>query len=339
MAFESYGSGNSSEGKKKDIDYDGLNNYVVEAAGLQNPDVLVGVIAGIVDLGIQSQEDAEIPFVGSEQDELDEIAKNPDTYFKDGIDQQTKKPARFKCWKQRAIQSVAIAVDFPEIMLDKGQFLGDDSGTEKPLRMWLGGQFFNSVKKGMQIARPIPLKITKDSKNRWSFKNNHTLYKMATAAKIIAPDGVFLPQEIDKLIGKALQFEAQIYMKAGKDGKEYFTEKVAFKSGLGRGQVAPELPTDTFVVQFNGDNDPTALKEIRNHVANTIRNATNFEGSPIQKQLDAAKASYGNNATSDEAEEDEVPETKAPEVKKAPKTTGRAAKTTPVDEDADGSPF
>lgn len=338
MSFQSYGTGNTNEGSKKEIDYEALNKYVVEKAGLENPEVLVGVVAGIVDLGIQSQEDAEMPFVGSEQDELDEIDKNPNTYFKDGIDQQTKKPTRFKCWPQRAIQSVAIAVDFPEIMLDKGQFFGDDSGTEKPLRLWLGGQFYNSTQKCMVIARPTPLKFGKDTKNRWSFNSKHIFYKMAVAAKLIPADGAFMPESIDSLVGKAFQFEAQVYFKTSK-GKDYYTEKVAFKSGLGRGQVAPELPTDTFVVQFNGDNDPTALKEIRNHVANTIRNATNFEGSPIQKQLDAAKASYGNNSADDEAEEDEVPEPQAPEVKKPTKPSGRAPKPAPADEDDSGSPF
>lgn len=334
--FESYGSGNTNEGKKKEIDYEALNTYVVEKAGLENPEVLVGVVAGIVDLGIQNQSDAEVVFTGDAQDELDEIDKNPNTYFVDGKDPVTQKPARLKCWPQRSIQSVAIAVDFPEIMLDKGSFFGDNSGTEKPLRLWLGGQFYHAAQKCMVIARPTPLKIGKDTKNRWSFNSKHIFYKMAVAAKLIPADGAFMPESIDSLVGKAFQFEAQVYFKTSK-GKDYYTEKVAFKSGLGRGQVAPELPTDTFVVQFNGDNDPTALKEIRNHVANTIRNATNFEGSPIQKQLEAAKASYANTPDSDDS--DDTPEEKAPEVKKPVKALGRAAKPAPIDDADVDCPF
>jgi hypothetical protein len=197
--------------------------------------------------------------------------------------------------------------------------------------MWLGGEFFNSTQRVKLIARPTPLKIGKDTKGRWSFNSKSLFFKMAVASKLIQPDGVFLPQDIDKLVGKAFQFEAQIYLKEGKDKKQYFTEKVAFKSGLGRGQEAPELPTETFVVQFNSENDEKALKELRYHVINTIKNAKNYEGSPIQKQLEAAK-SYSKPVGDDD--EDDVPE--APPVVKAVKT--RSKPTVVADED-DGSPF
>ena len=336
MSFQSYGKGNTNEGNKKEIDYEALNTYVVEKAGLENPEVLVGVVAGIVDLGIQNQNDAQVVFTGNAQDEADEVDNNPNTYFVDGKDPVTQKPARLKCWPQRAIQSVAIAVDFPEIMLDKGSFFGDASGAEKPLRLWLGGQFYNNAQKCMVIARPTPLKIGKDTKNRWSFSSKHIFYKMAVAAKLIPSDGVFMPEAIDSLVGKAFQFEAQVYFKTNR-GKEYFTEKVTFKSGLGRGQVAPESPVETFVVQFNGENNPQALKEIRNHVANTIRMANNYEGSPIQRQLEAAKNAYKSNTTSDEP--DDEPEPQAPEVKK-PVAVKKVTKVVPPPEDDDTeSPF
>ena len=333
--FESYGSGNTNEGNKKEIDYNALDEYVVETAGLQNPDVLVGVVSGIVDLGIQAQEDSQVPFKGSTEDEEKEIENYPNTYFINGKDPATQKPCRLKCWPQKAIQSVAIAVDFPAIMLDKGQFFSDKDSESKPLRMWLGGQFYNSSIKAMTMQRSTPLRIGKDAKGRWSFNNKHLFYKMAVASKLTPPDGVFLPQDIDKLVGKAFQFEAQIFMKEN-GTKSYYTEKVSFKSGLGRGQEAPESPVETFVVQFNGENNPQALKEIRNHVANTIRMANNYEGSPIQRQLEAAKNAYKSVTTSNDLGDE--PEVKAPEVKK-PVAAKKVTKVVPPEGDDDGSPF
>lgn len=337
MAFGAYGTGNKSEGKKMDVDFDALNKYVIETAQLESPEVLIGTVVGLVDLGIQSQEDAEIPFTGTPQDELDMIDDKPDTYFKDGIDPKTKKPVRYKCFPQKAIQSVAFAVDFPDIILDKGQFFGDKSGELKPLRLWLGGQFYNMGSKQMQIARPTPLRITKNPKNQWTFNNLHLCHKMAVAAKLIANDGVFLPQDIDKLVGQSFQFEVQVYNKENK-GKSYYTERVAFKAGLGRGQEAPDLPTDTFIVQFNEPNDEKMLKELRSHVINTIRAAKNYDGSPVQKQLEAAKSySKSNDEVEDidDVSDDEFQET--PPVAAKPTRTARKPKVVFIEDD--GSPF
>jgi hypothetical protein len=335
MAFGVYGTGNTNEGRKSKVDFNALNKYIVETAQLEKPEVLVGVVAGIVDLGLQYREDAELVFTGTADDEADAIDDKPATYFKDGVDPDTGKPCRLKCYPQKEIQSVAVAIDFPEIQLDKGQFFGDTSGETKPLRMWLGGNFYNSALGGQVVARPTPMRIGKNTKGQWTFANLHLFFKMAVAAKIIQPDGVFLPQDIDQLVGQAFQFEAQIFMKKGKDGKEYLTEKVAFKSGLGRGQTAPELPTETFIIQFNEKNDEKMLKEVRAHVVNTIKAAKNYEGSPIQKQLEAARPSYSSAPKGDDEQDEVPPVVTKPEPVKV--TTPRKPKVQPVEDD--GSPF
>jgi hypothetical protein len=52
----------------------------------------------------------------------------------------------------------------------------------------------------------------------------------------------------------------------------------------------------TYLIQFNQENDPQALKELRKHVVNTIENATNYvnqetgEPSAIKRQLDALRS-------------------------------------------------
>ena len=85
MSFDAYSPGSSSGSSKKEVDYDSLNKYVVETAQLEERETLVGVVAGIVDLGTQPQEDAEVVFKGDEDDEAEEIKKNSNTYFKDGM--------------------------------------------------------------------------------------------------------------------------------------------------------------------------------------------------------------------------------------------------------------
>lgn len=331
MSFETYSVTASDSGNRKEVDYDAMNNYVVETAGLQEPETLVGVVVGIVDLGTQVQPDAELVFKGTPEDEAEETKKNPNTYFKDGRDPQTGKPARLKCYPQKPQQSVAFAVDFPEIIIDKGQFFGNSN--PQPLRMWLGGSFYLEGK-GMVVARPTPLKVVnidkEAAKPKWSFSPLHLCYKMSVGAKLIKPGDVFLPNSIDQLLGKALQFQVQIYMKEVKQ-KKYFTESIKFVSGLGRGQSAPDVDT-TFMIQFNKQNDKEALKQLRNHVVNTIKQAQNYEGSKIQAQLEE-----GNPV-----EQSEPAEKPTPVVSKSvakPVAAKSKAKPVVIDDDDMSDPF
>lgn len=107
---------------------------------------------------------------------------------------------------------------------------------------------------------------------------------MAVGAKIIENGKPFLPDDIDQLLG-VLQFDVQIFKE--NKGKKYFTENIKFASGLGRNQKAIEPLSDPFLIQFDDENEH--LSEVRSHVLNTIRQASNFEGSKIQKQLDAIR--------------------------------------------------
>lgn len=304
--FEVYGAGENKGKSESTIDWDALQNYTVETANLQQRETLVGYVAGIVDLGFQELGDAEAPFTGSEDEEAEIIAAHPDTYFKDGTDPVTKKPVRLKCWPQKPVQCVTLAIDFPDIMLNKGQFFGDENAEEKPLRLWLGGQFYLQDV-GMVVGRPIPLKVsniaqTGPTKPVWSLKPNHTLYKMAVGAKLVEAGKPFLPQDVDKLLGVSLQFEAQVFFKESK-GKKYYTEYVAFKTGLGRGQVASEPITSPFLIQMNKPNDKEAVSELRSHIINTIKRANNYAGSVLEKELNEVRPPKQEVGTPEEKED------------------------------------
>lgn len=327
MAFGAYGveqkDGNANNGDKVNVNFDELNEYVVKTAQLEQPETLIGYVAGIYDLGMQDMPDSEVVFAGSEEEEAEIITQYPSTYFKNGTDPQTKKPVRLKCWPNKPQQCITMAIDFPDIIVDKGQFFGESK--PMPLRLYLGGQFYIE-NAGMVVARPTPLRIRKNKDGKWSFDSKHLLHKMAVGCKLINADGVFLPQQIDELLGKPFQFSAQVFFKESK-GKKYYTENIKFVGGLGRGQVAPELTTTPFVVQFDGKNPEESIKELRAHIVNTIKRANNYASSGIKKQIDALRY---NKEADKEQKEDDVPE--AP--KKQPK-----AKAAPVSSMDDDIPF
>ena len=137
MVFKTSGVAKNESADKPKVDYDAINQYRVDTAGLEKREVLVGYVAGIVDLGTQKQPDAEYEFDGDADDEAAEIEKNPSTYFKDGVNEKGK-TVRLKCYPQRPVQAVVLAIDFPDITLDIGQFFGKSN--PQPLRMFTGAQ-------------------------------------------------------------------------------------------------------------------------------------------------------------------------------------------------------
>ena len=286
MSFKIHGGQQQSASTAPTVDFDALNKYTVETAGLQDRETLVGYISQIVDLGAQKLPDQEYVFTGTEEDEAKIVSEKPGTYFKTAFDWETKQQARFECRPQKDQPCVAFAVDFPDIMVDKGQFFGESKPL--PLRLWLGGQFYTQ-EDGMVIGRPTPLKYTNLDKSRktkvWSMAQNSIPYKMAVAAKLVKNGEPFLPERIDELLGKSFQFSAQVWMKESK-GKEYYTEYVNFVGALGRGQAECQHVTVPQLIHFDADNSEESIKELRAHVVNSIKKATNYEGSKIKSQIE-----------------------------------------------------
>ena len=286
MAFNVVDTHVKQESDKPKVDWDALNKHVVDTAQLTSPETIVGIVSMIVDLGVQNLQDASVQFNGSEEDEAKEIAENPNTYFKDEWDYTLRKNVRKKCWPQKPQQCVAFAIDFPEIVVDKGQFFGESNPL--PLRLWLGGKRWVEGT-GMIVDKPVPMKVTNLDKSRkttvWSFAANSTPYKMAAAAKLVKSGEAFLPKQLDELLGQAFQFEASVFFKE-KDGKSYYNEKVAFKAALGRGQTAPSSPVKPQLIQFTVQNDVEAIKSLPQHILNTIKLSPDFEKSVLKKQMD-----------------------------------------------------
>jgi hypothetical protein len=286
MSFNVANTG-SKEGGGSNTDWEALNAHIIEAAGtVDAPRNIVGIISSIVDLGVQERTDAKMEWNGNAEAEAKAIEDQPNTYFED----DSYDGKRYKRWPQRPCQQVAVTVDFPQIITDKGQFFGDSNPV--PYRMLLNGEFLFNAEGGgkeVRVNRPFDLNLTKKT-GVWSLAQTATLYKMAKAAGLVKVDGSFLPQDIDQLLGKPFQFEMRAYMKPNKKdaSKSYFTEDIKFVGMPAEGVAIPELDASLItMIQFTEENNPESLKFLRASLKRTIQRANNYSGSVLEAQLGA----------------------------------------------------
>lgn len=293
---------NTNNTSKVEVNFAEINEYIVEQVGCQQPETLNGVIVGIIDLGNQKLPDAEYDVDSGDEDlsveELeakyaDEIAAGKISKFDFVKDWSTRPPKEVikKFVPQKDRQCISYCVDFPDVMLDKGQFFGEKS-EPKPLRLYFGGQYYHQGLKKMIVQNLLPLKlsnIAKDPRNEklWSLNPKSQLHKMAVASKIINTGDAFLPDQIDELLGKTLQFKVQIGFNE-KGDKKYYFEKMSFLGSIQR-KDKPFENVETFLIQMDDDNDPEALKNLRKHIINTQMMATNWSGSALEKQLNEVR--------------------------------------------------
>ena len=299
MAFKTSAVATTSTNTDRpQVDFDQLNQYTVDTAECEQPETLNGVVVGIIDLGNQKLPDAEYDVDSGDEsltvEELtdkysDDIESGKISKF-DIVKDWSVRPAKEVIKKfvpQKDRQCITYAVDFMDIMLDKSQFFGEKS-EPKPLRLYFGGQYYNTYSKKMMVQNLLPLKITNINSDRtgkpiFSLNPKSQLHKMAVAAKLINTGDAFLPDRIDELLGKTLQFKVQIGFNE-KGDKKYYFEKMSFIGAIQR-KDKPFEDVDTFLIQMDEPNDPEALKQIRKHLLNTMEMSTNFEGSVLQKQL------------------------------------------------------
>ena len=97
--------------------------------------------------------------------------------------------------------------------------------------------------------------------------------------------------KIGELLGKALQFEVRVWDKPAKTGSAtYYTEHIKFVGKLPKGMPAPVLDDKyIFGVNMSKANNPEMLKQLRAEHKNTMKLATNWQGSVLQGELGLAR--------------------------------------------------
>jgi len=279
---------NAPTGDGKQIDYAARETYLIDKVGTgEGPEAMIFIVSGLIDLGLQKQEDAKMEWKGDESTEKAELEKNPLQYF-ETLPNDKGVPTRYKRWEVKPCQEVTLTVDNPEIMVNQSQFFDEvDNGEEHPYRMVLGNEFYRKDLKMKTVGKSFSLKET-HNEGAWSIKSNTILYKLAQAVGGVLDDqGLLKPAYLGKLLGKAALFEVDVAKKDSK-GKSYFNENVKLNGQVPKAmqKLIPTLdPKYVYGVNFKGPQDHAVLKNLRQSIINTMSLATNFEGSDVQKAL------------------------------------------------------
>lgn len=283
-----------SENTGPQVNYDEMNKYIVETVGCATkPEALIGIVSGVIDLGLQKQDDAKMEWKGTpaEKAEIEAKAARGETqeYFEVVPHGQNNVPTLCKRWPVKAQRSVALTFDVPTIMINRGKFFDENGvGEDLPFRGLLNNEF--GVKGiGKQVGKPFSLREQRNDNGTWSLKNNTILHKIAQAVDALDKDGNFKPAYLGDLIGKAAMFNVQVSTTKVGD-KEYLNEKMSFggpvpKMMIDMGAV-PKLSDDfLYMINFTGENDPIALRNLRQSVIVSMMQAEDFIGSDVERQL------------------------------------------------------
>lgn len=280
------GTPQSSE-NTSNVDFDALTKHVVEAVGCaEAPEALIGIVSGVIDLGLQEQEDAKMKWTGDAASEAEELEKNDTQYFETLPDDKGV-PTRYKRWEVKPQRCAAITIDFPETLVNRGQFFDEDKvGEALPYRGLLNNEF-GQKGVGKVVGKPYSLREQRNDDGTWSLKNNTILFKLGQATKQLDEKGNFKPAYLGNLIGEAAMFNVHVYTNEH-GGKEYLNEKLSFNGPVPKA-MAQMIPTldDKFMymVNFKGEQDLEVLKTLRQSIINTMKQAEDFEGSDVQRAL------------------------------------------------------
>lgn len=287
MAFMTSGNAQTSgsdQTPRRQVDYKAMNQHVIDAANTQaKPRSLPGTITGIYDLGLQELQDAAIQITDAEW--LKRVAPfDGDVTGADAqriIADSKREDARFEMfegnmcfrYKQKPVQQIAIAADFPQIMVDKGQFITGES-KPMPLRLILNGEFNRLVQRPYNL-RSMNHNQGKPGAAKWALAKNNGIHKLAEAAGLLDADGLFKAERIDELLGKTVQFQIQVF----NNSKGFYTERINLAGMVPEGLPIPELPADVtlaLVQMWDTNLDKNAALEARASIKNHQRKALNF---------------------------------------------------------------
>ncbi|AXF53018.1 MAG: DNA primase/helicase [Caudoviricetes sp.] len=318
FAFDAGTPSNAGNGEGSNVDFDALAKHVVEAVGCADkPESMIGVVSGVIDLGLQAQDDAKMEWKGTDEERAEveaKAARGESTEYFETLPNDKQVPTLYKRWKVKSQRCVAITVDFPNTLVNKGQFFDKEGGGEElPFRGLLNNEF-GIAGIGKVVGKPYSLREQRNDDGSWSLKNNTILFKLGQATGQLDAQGNFKPAYLGNLIGEAALFNVHVFLNEYK-GKQYLNEKMAFNGPVPK-MMQSMIPTlddkHMYVINFKGEQDLDALKTLRQSVINTMKQAEDFEGSDVQKALiEIGKIKVGEQAQKPAAEN-------KPEQQKAP---------------------
>lgn len=264
------------------------------------PEVINGYVVGYIDLGTQEREPYSEPYDEDNQEHKDKLDNG--SFLEESYVHDIKKKVMCIKTPSKPAKAFTFAVDFPEYE-QEWEFGGEV--VKKPYRMYMGGSYWVSNpdstegKKMEIIQRPMYMnENTNNSVGKWALGVNSLPAKMGVAAGLADSDGLVTKEDITGILGKCFQFQVRVWNKPDKSDpkKTYFTENIKFLGKLGKKQTPPPFDEDSiFGVNFNSENDPDMLKQVRSICKNSMKLATNWGDSIIKKEIDKAKAEWKAN--------------------------------------------
>jgi hypothetical protein len=191
---------------------------------------------------------------------------------------------------QRDAPCFTVAVDFPGIMVDRGQFYGKKEGGPKlPYRMYWGGEFYNQVTKKKYVDNYISYKNSPQGKQQiFAFGPNSVVTKMGAAASILDTNGFITKERVVELIGTSMYFT----VKVSRSDSGWFNERIGAPVKLPKGTEVSEPDEDKlFYISLNPTgkgatpNEDWAISNLRATVVNSIMASTDYEGSELQADM------------------------------------------------------
>lgn len=297
QASTSQSSGGNGEGTS--VDWTAYNNHIAETVqevtGCDEGSVsaAIGVISGIVDYGKHQDPERVEPMDSGDENTKEwkqrQVSNGKATVDEDG-NFRFQAPAR---------REVGFFVDFPSIIVDKGQFFGDSNPA--PYRVLLGNVF-----KG-EPAQKTKIEGYTNDRNIWIFGDKNRATKLAKAAKLKDLKDGFAQERLLELIGTAITFNVEVFINSA----GFLQEKVTNPTPVMAGVPLPELNEDLqFYVGFNEDDQDEYLKVLTKPVkeyiksaldydAHTLPNGKEMSASKIKRQLEALEASQQGQSGSE----------------------------------------
>lgn len=292
---------NSSNGEGGGIDWDAINaerdarqDKIIELLETQNESIsITGFPVGYMDLGIQERKDFEEVYNELDPKHIEKLTKG--SFVEDRYNGQARKTMPMLCSPSKPAKAFCLAVDFPAYPIDYGEAIGT-----QPYRMYMGGSFWavnpdsDEGKKMKIIQNPMYMQENKmNPHDEWAMGQTAGITKMCLAAGLGDAKGLVKKEKIVEILGKPLQFDVRVWNKPNaKDAtKAYYTENIKYTGKVPKGMPLPEFNADSiWGVNMTEKNDPEMVKLIPVIAKNVMKLATNWEGSVLQGELEALKA-------------------------------------------------
>lgn len=305
-------------------DWNAMREYEMEVVG-EGTESRIGVVTMLYDLGLQDRGEGVIPVTdpnaGNHDWRFEKVdEKDPNSAQRDST--ARKEMRVFKKQKQECIvykkpdcQQFAVAIDFPELMVDRSEWFEGQEPT--PYRIILGENGYIPVAKGERrpniLARPynlneIDVNRNKDGVQRhYAIAKNSQLYKLADICGVLDDNGNFHANDRTKLLGKVCMFDVEgkwidgvskttgnpyhiPQIDAEPTGRLSKRDEAFFKS-----DIEPTLKPEMFGYLSLGRGAQCAtgkvedannlVKSTKASVVNTMMRAKDFEGSKLYEQF------------------------------------------------------